>query len=625
MTVKSSLDYQTSIKRKFPLAYVIFSLLLFLIYLTSFYKYLLFHTLAELFSIVIGSVIFIICWNSRKNIDNSYFLVIGVSFLYIGFLDLIHSLAYTGMNIFQGYDTNLPTQLWIAARYLQAFSFLFASFVLKKKLHINSLIMGYTFITGLLVILIFLRIFPNCFIEGVGLTPFKIISEYIIVFLLFISLLFLYKDRFYFERRIYLLLFYSIIATIISEVAFTLYISAYGLPNLLGHVFKIITFFLLYKAIVSIGLENPVNLLFRRLKLSEEKYKLLVESAQEGIWAIDKNARTTFVNPRMAEILGYTINEMLGKHLFEFMNEEARKDAEIKIKRRMNGIKEQHDFEFLRKDGKKVYTQLETGPLFDEENQYTGAIAYVADITERKKAEAKLKQLISTVSHELRTPITVLTMSLGYLKNNKDKMQKDIEETLMDGIYRNVDLLHKLAEDLLIVSRIDEKRVDLEFIEYNPLKIIKNILTLMEPIGNDKGITFNLDIDENLRLKGDSKRIDQIFRIFIDNALKYSYKNSIIEIIALENYKGMYNENGEKGVLFQFKDKGRGISEEDLSHIFERFFRSSNASEIPGTGLGLFIAKELIELHNGKVYVNSKLGEGTTFSIFFPLLNHDEK
>ncbi|MFX0042201.1 MAG: sensor histidine kinase, partial [Candidatus Hodarchaeota archaeon] len=161
--------------------------------------------------------------------------------------------------------------------------------------------------------------------------------------------------------------------------------------------------------------------------------------------------------------------------------------------------------------------------------------------------------------------------------------------------------------------------------DYYPLRIINNILTLMEPIGKEKNLYFKIDINENLVLKGDPKRIDQIFRIFIDNAIKYSKENSVIDIKAFDNYQGKYNIDGNNGVLFQFKDSGIGISEDDLPHIFERFYRSKNVSETPGSGLGLSIAEELIHLHKGKVFVESKLNEGTTFYIFLPWINHTEK
>jgi PAS domain S-box-containing protein len=130
------------------------------------------------------------------------------------------------------------------------------------------------------------------------------------------------------------------------------------------------------------------------LRESEKKYRQLIELAQEGVWGIDAEARTTFVNPRMAEMLGYTLEEMQGRHLFSFMDEQGVKIAQRNLERRQQGIRERHDFEFLRKDGARIYTSLETSPITDEDGTYVGALALVADITERRRAEEALSTLL---------------------------------------------------------------------------------------------------------------------------------------------------------------------------------------------------------------------------------------
>ncbi len=129
----------------------------------------------------------------------------------------------------------------------------------------------------------------------------------------------------------------------------------------------------------------------KALRNSEAKYRLLIENLSEGVWYIDQNANTTYVNQRMAEMLGYTVDELIGKHLFEFMDEPGRSIAQNKLEHRKNGFREQHDFEFIRKDGEHIHALIETTPVLDENNQYSGAIAGVLDITKRVKAENALK------------------------------------------------------------------------------------------------------------------------------------------------------------------------------------------------------------------------------------------
>lgn len=127
------------------------------------------------------------------------------------------------------------------------------------------------------------------------------------------------------------------------------------------------------------------------VRASEAKYRQLVETLTEGVWVIDREAHTTFVNPRMAEMLGYTVEEMLGKHLFTFMDDRGVEICKRLLKRRRQGVEEQHDFEFLRKDGARMYTIVGTTPVTDRDGDYAGAIAGVQDVTERRRAEDALR------------------------------------------------------------------------------------------------------------------------------------------------------------------------------------------------------------------------------------------
>lgn len=238
--------------------------------LTSFYSYVLFHSLAEVFSIVVAGTIFSLTWYSRRWLDNHAILLLGISSLFVGGVDLIHTLAYKGMGVFPGDNANLATQLWIAARSLQSVAFLLAPLYVTRRFkpHAGVLVCGVA--TAFLLGSIFWGVFPDCYVEGVGLTPFKKVSEYVISLVLAASLVFLVRKRGAFEQDVLRWLVLSIALTIGGELAFTAYVSVYGLSNLVGHLFKILAFYLLYKAIVETGLARPYDLLFRELKQSEE-------------------------------------------------------------------------------------------------------------------------------------------------------------------------------------------------------------------------------------------------------------------------------------------------------------------------------------------------------------------
>src|SRR5690606_11652244 len=127
---------------------------------------------------------------------------------------------------------------------------------------------------------------------------------------------------------------------------------------------------------------------------SEEKYRKLFDLAQEGIWVIDAEGRTSIVNTATASMLGYKKDEMLGKHVFDFMDEAGRTAAAENLKRRAQGVEEQHDAELVSNSGRKIYTTMQTAPLYDDNGIYAGAIAGVLDITERRRSEERIRQQV---------------------------------------------------------------------------------------------------------------------------------------------------------------------------------------------------------------------------------------
>jgi len=241
------------------------------LYLTSLYSYLLFHGLVEIFSVIVAFGIFSVAWNARRFMDNNFLFALGVAYLFVGGLDLLHTMAYKGMGVFIGRSANLPTQLWIAARYLESLSLLIAPFLLRRKINSSQLFIGYAAIFILVLSSIFYwKIFPDCFFETTGLTVFKKLSEYLICLILLLSILVTVKKREEFDPIVFRLIIASIVCTIGAELAFTFYMSVYGLLNLIGHYFKLISFFLIYRAIIVNGLKKPYSIMFRNLKKSEE-------------------------------------------------------------------------------------------------------------------------------------------------------------------------------------------------------------------------------------------------------------------------------------------------------------------------------------------------------------------
>jgi len=256
------------------------------LYLTSRYSYLLFHTLIELFTVVVAAGIFVIAWNARRFLRNNYLLFAGIGALFIGFIDLFHTLAYQGTSVFPGNTADLATQFWIAGRSLEAAVLVLAAFTPGRRLRVGVVLTGMTLVTGLLVVSIFAGAFPTCFVEGVGLTRFKVVAEYGIAggFVAAAGLLAWKREAFAPPVLRLLLGFLALSAA--AELAFTAYISVYGGANMVGHMLRLVAAFLLYKAIIETGLVKPHQILLRELKLSElrlQEYAADLEAKNEAL------------------------------------------------------------------------------------------------------------------------------------------------------------------------------------------------------------------------------------------------------------------------------------------------------------------------------------------------------
>ncbi|OHD69661.1 MAG: hypothetical protein A2V99_07920 [Spirochaetes bacterium RBG_16_67_19] len=224
------------------------------LYLGRMQNYLLFHSLAEIFSIVVACGVFMVSWNSRESEspEARNMACLGIGFLFTAILDILHLLTYRGMGVLAP-ERDLATKFWLAARYLQTSSLLVFALALRTRLRppFRTLFAGFGGAT-ILFILMILRwdAFPTAFVEGVGLTPFKVISEYVISSLLAVALLLILGARMS-ELLVGRLLAVSLGLTIASELLFTLYIHSDGLANQLGHYLKIAAFFLTYQALIA--------------------------------------------------------------------------------------------------------------------------------------------------------------------------------------------------------------------------------------------------------------------------------------------------------------------------------------------------------------------------------------
>ncbi len=366
-------------------------LVLFVLYLTRLHSYLLFHSLAEIFSIAVASAVFMFAWNARRFLENSYLLFIGIAYLFVGGLDALHTLSYKGMGVFQGYGTDLPTQLWIAARYIQSLSLLIAPAFLGRRIRPGFVLGVYAALVFVLVGSIFYwDFFPSCFVEGRGLTPFKKGSEYAISLILVGAIIFLVQKRKAFDVSILRLLVASVGVTICSELAFTFYVDAYDFSNLIGHYLKIMSFYLIYKAIIATGLTRPYALLFRDLKKSEEalreseeRYRSMMEGMQDPVYICGHDYRVTYMNPAMIERVG---SDMTGQPCYKVVHDRDDKCPWCAHEKVQRGQRAETDI-VSPKDGR--YYHVAHSPLFHTDGTVSKMTIF-RDMTDQKQAEEAL-------------------------------------------------------------------------------------------------------------------------------------------------------------------------------------------------------------------------------------------
>ncbi len=369
------------------------------------------------------------------------------------------------------------------------------------------------------------------------------------------------------------------------------------------------------------------------LQKSEAKYRRIVDTSYEGIWMIDQQAQTEFVNQRMSQMLGYGAEEMLGRSIFDFVDQTdgiAKEKLEW-FKAEGSDLKEGR----LRcKDGSYIWTLISARAIFNEENEFLGAIAMLTDITDRKRTESERDRLLqleklaraeaeaanrikdeflAVLSHELRSPLNPI---LGWAKLLQSrKFDETLLQKALSTIERNAKLQAELIEDLLDVSRILQGKLNLNMVSVNLVSTIEAAMETVHLAAEAKSIQIETMLDPTVgKVLGDSARLQQVLWNLLSNAVKFTAPGGQVNV-RLE----CMNAQAQITV----SDTGKGIHPDFLPHVFDYFRQgdSTTTRKFGGLGLGLAIARHLIEMHGGTIWVES-LGEnqGAIFTVNLPLI-----
>lgn len=358
----------------------------------------------------------------------------------------------------------------------------------------------------------------------------------------------------------------------------------------------------------------------------EKRNRLLLDSAGEGIYGLDLDGKTTFVNPAACKMLGYEAEELLGESMHALVHH-SHSDGSVYPQELcpMNSsctdgkIRREEGEVLWRKDGSSFPIEYTSTPL-KKDDELVGAVVVFNDVSERKKVERMKDEFVSTVSHELRTPLTSIKGALGLIVGGQ---LGDVPEKVMEMLriaHDNSDRLALLINDLLDINKIQSIEKTFRMLPIRINALISTAVDSNQGSADKYGVQFHWQPSESddVTVSGDESRLIQALSNLLSNAVKYSPTDGRVRI-------STRRDNNEVRVSIQ--DSGPGIPLEFQARVFEKFSQadSSDTRQMGGTGLGLALAKQIIEAHGGRIGFASEPGQGATFYFDLPIVMPAER
>ncbi|GAB2838277.1 PAS domain-containing hybrid sensor histidine kinase/response regulator [Ferruginibacter profundus] len=363
------------------------------------------------------------------------------------------------------------------------------------------------------------------------------------------------------------------------------------------------------------------------IKIREEKYRSIIANMNLGLLEVDNQEKIQFANQSFCDMSGYALKELLGKKASTlFAKGENEEFIEMKNEMRKKGISDAYEISLKNKKGEPKWWLVSGAPRYNDNGDLVGSIGIHLDITQQKILELELvdareqaessvnakQTFLANMSHEIRTPMNAIlgmTNQLGKTKLNKD------QHFYLNTIHSAADNLLIIINDILDLSKIDAGKLTLEKIGFEPKRVIDRVMQVMVHRAEEKGLNFiNSSCDYKLSpiLMGDPYRLNQVLLNLVSNAIKFTHKGTI-DI----NCRVLTDTVLKQTVQITVTDTGIGMDESFAKNLFDKFSQedSSIIRKYGGTGLGMSISKELVDLMHGRIEVVSKKGEGTSISV----------
>ena len=360
--------------------------------------------------------------------------------------------------------------------------------------------------------------------------------------------------------------------------------------------------------------------------------ELILESVGDGIYGIDLDGRLTFINQAAARALGYTPDQLTGRDIHEVIHHSHADGTPyskatspiLQSMRRSESIR-MSDEVFWRQDGTAIPVEYSATPLI-EEGHISGMVVAFQDVSERRRLEKMKDEFISTVSHELRTPLTSLRGSLGLLSSGTLDKRPEKQNEMIQMAIGNCDRLVRLVNNILDFDDVERGKLPLAREPVQAADLLRRAADVAHTAATQAYITFRIDAAPAAVL-ADEERILQVLNELVSNAIKFSPPETTIRLAAQpydQSPSGLGPQgpgpSGSSAVCFIVEDQGRGIALEKLDRIFDRFQQgdASDSRALGGTGLGLALCRSIVEQHGGRIWAESKPGEGSRFLFTLP-------
>jgi PAS domain S-box-containing protein len=353
-------------------------------------------------------------------------------------------------------------------------------------------------------------------------------------------------------------------------------------------------------------------------EVSREKQRLdaILENSGDGVMLLDADANITVYNRALTMMTGVPAEEAIGKPcsetlvLYDHNSGEPAPDLTSPLERCREGEQIQVEGDYMREDGIRITLSITFSPLFDADGRLVNIIANVRDITHFREAEEIKSTFISVISHELKTPVALIKGYAGTLRRPDADWDVETIRDSMEVIEEESDRLTQLIDNLLDASRLQAGQMQLD---KHPVHIDKMAARIVREFRTQtQRHTFHLDFAPDFpAILADQERLRQVLSNLLSNAIKYSPEQGRITV------SGRYDE---QHVYVAVSDQGIGIPAGERDRIFDRFYRVESAlsRRTQGAGLGLYLAKSVIEAHRGRIWVSSSPGQGSTFVFSLP-------